>query len=380
MHYMLKAMQYRLKPTKNQAHALDTQLEECRWLYNYFLAERKTSWEERQESLSYHAQATTLPTLKHDRPSLREVHSQVLQNVAVRIDLAFKAFFRRVKAGEEPGYPRFRGRGRYDSMTFPQYGNGCQMTDGILKLSKVGALRVVQHRPLEGTPKTCTVRRSSTGKWYATIACEIAEQPLALTGEVVGIDVGLLSFSTLSTGEQTACPKFFRRDEKDLKRTQRKLSAAEKGTPERAKRHHIVARVHERISNRRSNFCHQRSRDIVNRFDIIAVEDLTVNGMVHHHCLAKSIHDAAWSQFTASIAYKAAYAGRAYVAVNPAYTSQDCSQCGHRQKKTLVERVHSCLCCGLTLDRDHNAALNILRLGLQSLGLVPRSSGIHAGE
>ena len=265
-------------------------------------------------------------------------------------------------------------------MTFPQYGNGCQLTDGVLKLSKVGAVRVIQHRPLDGTPKTCTVRRSSAGKWYAAIACEVETTPLLSTGEAVGIDVGLISFSTLSTGEATPCPKFLRTDEHDLKRTQRKLSAATKGTPERAKRRKIVARVHERISNRRSNFAHQESRKIVNRFDVIAVEDLSVNQMVHNHCLAKSIQDAAWSQFATHLTYKAAYAGRQYVAVNPAYTSQDCSRCGHRQKKTLAERVHQCACCGLTLDRDHNAALNIKRLGLQALGLVPRSSGLQAGE
>jgi putative transposase len=373
---MLKAMKYRLKPTNTQAQQLASQLEECCWLYNHFLASRRYAWDERQESLSYHAQATTLPRLKLDRPSLSRVHAQVLQNIAVRIDLAFKAFFRRCKAGEAPGYPRFRGRGRYDSMTFPQYGNGCQMTDGVLKLSKVGALRVVQYRPLEGTPKTCTIRRSSTGKWYVTITCEVAEEPLPSTGEAVGIDVGLASFSTLSTGEQTPCPKFLRRDEKDLQRAQRQLSAAEKGTLERKKRRKIVARIHERIRNRRGNFCHQESRRVVNRFDLIAVEHLSVNQMVHNHCLAKSIVDAAWSQFTTFVAYKAAWAGRTFVAVNPAYTSQDCSQCGHRERKTLAQRVHQCACCGVTLDRDHNAALNILRLGQQSLGFVPRSSGL----
>lgn len=377
---MLKTMQYRLKPTKNQAHVLDAQLEECRWTYNHFLAVRRDAWEERQESLSYHAQATTLPTLKQDRPSLHTVHAQVLQNVAVRIDLGFKAFSRRVKAGENPGYPRFRSCGRYDSMTFPQYGNGCQMIDGLLKLSKVGALRVTMHRPLEGTPKTCTVRRTSTGKWYATLVCEVAPAPLEPTGAAVGIDVGLVSFATLSTGEKTPCPKFLRQDEKDLKRAQRKLSAAEKGTPERRHRRTIVARIHKRIGHRRSNFCHQESRRLVNRYDILVVEDLSVNGMVHNHCLAKSILDAAWSQLTAHLAYKAAYARRAYVAVNPAYTSQDCSQCRHRKRKFLAQRIHACQCCGLVLDRDHNAALNILRLGLQSLGLVPRSSGIHVGE
>jgi putative transposase len=321
-----------------------------------------------------------LPQLKHEHPTLSSVHSQVLQNVAVRIDLAFKAFFRRCTAGEEPGYPRFRGKDRYDSMTFPQYGNGCQITDGMLKLSKVGAVRVVQHRLLESTPKTCTIRRSATGKWYATMVCEVEAHPLPPTSDAVGIDVGLTSFYTLSTGEQVPYPQFLRTDEKDVKRTQRKLSGAPQGTPEQTHRRKIVARVYERIRNRRRNFCHQENHRLVKRFEVIAVEDLSVNQMVHNHCLAKSIHDAAWSQFTAFMAYKAAYAGRHYVAVNPAYTSQDCSQCGHRQKKTLAERQHVCPCCGLTLDRDHNAALNIKRLGLQSLGVSLEAPGFSHGE
>jgi|SRR5215813_838564 len=377
---MLKTMKYRLHPTKKQRHILEVQLEECRCLYNHFLEQRKRSWEEDQHSLTYHAQAITLPQLKARCPELSLIHSQVLQNVAVRVDLAMKAFFRRVKAGEKPGYPRFRGPGRYDSLTFPQYGNGCQMTDGILKLSKVGAVRVVQHRPLEGRPKICTVYRQSSGKWFVTVTCEVDMTPLADTGERIGIDVGLRSFAVLSTGESTPCPKFLRIDEKDLKRTQRKLAAAAKGTPDRAKRRKIVARVHERIANRRTNFAHQESRTLINRCAVIAVEDLSVNQMVHNHCLAKSIQDAAWSQFATFLSYKAAWAGRAFVAVNPAYTSQDCSGCGHRQKKTLADRLHTCPCCGLTLDRDHNAALNILSLGLQALGLSLEAPAFTPGE
>jgi len=373
-------MKYRLRPTHTQEKALEQSLEACRWVYNRTLEVRKQAWEEEQRSVSYFATKRLLPPWKAAHPFLDAAHSQVLQNVTERVDLAFKAFFRRCKAGAEPGYPRFRGRGRYDSMTFPQYGNGCQLVVGVLKLSKIGAVRTVQHRPLEGTPKTCTVRRSSTGKWYATIVCEVDTQPLTTTGDAVGLDVGLTSFATLSTGEQMPCPKFLRTDEKALKRTQRKLSATAQGTPERTQRRKVVARVHERIAHRRSNFAHQESRRLVNRFDVLVVEDLSVNQMVHNHCLAKSIQDAAWSQFIAHLAYKAAYAGRQYVAVNPAYTSQDCSQCGHRQKKTLAERIHHCVCCGLTLDRDHNAAFNIKRLGLRSLGLVPRSPSTCAWE
>jgi putative transposase len=146
------------------------------------------------------------------------------------------------------------------------------------------------------------------------------------------------------------------------------LSKAEKGTPERAARRQVVARIHERIAWRRSDFAHQHSRRLVNQFDLIAVEDLSVTRMMHHHCLVKSIADAAWAQFAACLAHKAAWAGRRFIAVNPAYTSQDCSQCGHRQVLSLADRTYTCPCCGLVLDRDRNAARNILRLALALLG------------
>jgi putative transposase len=246
---MRKAMKYRLFPTKKQAHALAQALDACRWVWNKTLEVRKTAWETEQRSVSYFETKRLLPEWKAEHPFLNAAHSQVLQNVTERVDLAFQAFFRRVHAGEEPGYPRFRGKGRYDSMTFPQYGNGCQMTDNSLKLSKVGAIHIKAHRPLKGTPKTCTIRRTATGKWYATIACEVDPQPLSPSAEEVGIDVGLTSFFTLSTGERTPCPKFLRTDEKDLKRAQRKCEATPKGMPERAKRRKIVARIHERIAN-----------------------------------------------------------------------------------------------------------------------------------
>lgn len=367
---MLRAFTYRLYPTKQQQRILERQLEECRWLYNHLLAERKAAWEERQESVRYYDQATTLPALKAGRPALADVNAQALQNVAVRIDLAFKAFFRRVKAGEAPGYPRFRGRGRYDSLTYPQVPSGCKLdADGKrVRLHGVGPVKLVLHRPLEGTPKTATVRRSSTGKWYVCFSCECPEaSPLPPTGRQVGIDVGLKTFATLSTGEEITNPRFFRAEEKALAKVQRAHSKMAKGTPERAKHRRAVARVHERVAWRRGDFAHQHSRRIADGHDLIAVEDLSVNRMVHNHCLAKSIADAAWSQFASALSYKAAWAGRKFVAVNPAYTSQDCSRCGHRQKLCLSDRTYTCPCCGVVLDRDLNASLNILRLGQQSL-------------
>jgi putative transposase len=247
---------------------------------------------------------------------------------------------------------------------------GCKLDPEArrLRLHGVGLVKIILHRPLAGTPKTATITRSSTGKWYVCFSCECAEpSPLPATGRQVGIDVGLKTFAALSTGAAVANPRFFRAEEKALAKAQRRLSKEEKGTPERIRRRKIVARVHERIAWRRGDFAHQHSRRIVDDNDLIAVEDLLVNRMTHTHCLAKSIHDAAWSQFADLLSYKAAWAGRRYVAVNPAYTSQDCSQCGHRQTLSLSDRTYTCPCCGVVLDRDYNASLNILRLGQQSL-------------
>ncbi len=352
-------------------------LDECRWLYNHLLEQRKTAYEATGDGPTLYDQQATFGALKTERPALAGVHSQVLQNVAVRLDLAFKAFFRRVKAGEkEPGYPRFRGRERYDSFCYPQ--SGYKLDGNRIFLSKIGHVKAVIHRPLEGKVKTCGVRRTSTGKWFVAFSCEVKAVSLPASDAAVGIDVGLEKFATFSTGEQIATPRFFRRDERDLARAQRRLSKEPKpekaGTPERGgatparrKRRTVVARIHERIANRRADFAHQESRKTVNAYGVIAVEDLFINTMVHNHCLAKSIHDAAWRQFIGYLTYKAEDAGRRVVAVNPAYTSQTCSECGHRARKELSERVHRCSCCGLVLDRDHNAALNVLALGRQSL-------------
>lgn len=208
---------------------------------------------------------------------------------------------------------------------------------------------------------------------FVCFSCEVEADPLPASEEAVGIDVGLTTFATLSTGEAVPNPRFFRRDERALAKAQRRLSKVEKGTPERARRRQVVARIHERITNRRNDFAHQTARKIVNRFGVIAVEDLSINRMVHHRCLAKSIHDAAWAQFTQVLSDKAESAGRKMACVNPAYTSQTCSACGHRQRLELADRLFRCPCCGLSLDRDQNASLNIKALGLQSVGLVPGS-------
>lgn len=205
--------EYRIFPTKKQETLLNETLEECRWLYNYLLANRREAYEQEGKTLSLYQQQATFPILKQEHPSLASVHSQVLQNVAVRLDLAFKAFFRRSKAGEEPGYPRFKGKGRYDSFTYPQ--SGFQIDEqGKLYASGIGHIKIVLHRPLRGKIKTLTLRKSSTGKWYTCFSVEC--DPLRLPGnqEQVGIDVGLKTFATLSNGEEIENPRFFRKEEK----------------------------------------------------------------------------------------------------------------------------------------------------------------------
>jgi putative transposase len=359
--------QYRIYPTKKQVNALNDILQECRWLYNHLLEKRKEAYEQQGQSLTCYGQINTFPMLKQERPSLHKVHSQVLQNVAVRIDLAFKGFFRRVKAGEKPGSPRFRGKDRYDSFTFPQSGFSITHENRVV-VSKVGPIKMVYHRPITGKIKTLTIHKSSTGKWYASFSVECEPERLPECAEQIGIDVGLKTFATISDGIEIDTPRFFRKEEKALAKVQRKHSKLAKGTPERRKYRKVVARVHERIAFRRENFTHQESRKIVNAYGVIAVEDLHVSRLTHNHCLAKSIADASWSAFFAQLSGKAEEAGRQFIKVNPAYTSQDCSRCHHRQKMPLRERTYHCLCCLLSIDRDLNAAKNILAVGLHSIG------------
>jgi putative transposase len=346
-------------------------LRECRWLYNRLLEERRDTYERTGNGISLYSQINRFPTLKRENPALREVHSQVLQNVAVRIDLAFKAFFRRVKARQKPGYPRFRGANRYDSFTYPQSGFrveriGKLSEDGRVFLSKIGYIKAVIHRPLEGVVKTATVRKTKAGRWFVCFSCEVEPEPMAESNEMVGVDAGLKSFAATSDGETVEAPHFFRTEERELARCQRRLAEAKKGTRQQAHRKRVVAKVHERIANKRKDFAHQESRKLVNRYGFIAVEDLSVNRMSKNRRLSKSIMDAAWSDFTQRLLYKAEEADREVVKVNPAYTSQDCSRCGHRQLMPLSARRYECPNCGFALDRDHNAAINILSLGMQT--------------
>ena len=366
----MKTFRYRLYPTKAQQTRLNKTLNCCRRVYNQALAVRKDAWDNRQESISLYDTHKLLTGWKTDQPELREANAQVLQNACLRVDLAFQAFFRRVKTGAgKPGYPKFKSWRYYDSFTFPQGPpkGGFRLTDdGKLYLSKIGDVKIVLHRPLEGRPKTLTIKRDRLGKWYACFACETEPEPLPESPNVIGIDVGLTHFATLSTGEHIPNPRFFKQEEKALKKARSQRDKTPKGSARRKQLSRRVNHIEQRIANRRSDFAHKLSRQLVDKYQVIVFEDLDIQDMMNGNwrSMNRSIADVAWGRFIAFTEQKAKAAGRTVIKVPPRGTTQRCSRCGKIVLKDLSVRIHNCPHCGLKLDRDHNAALNILAHGL----------------
>lgn len=358
---------FRIYPNREQEQKLLAWLETCRWIYNTALAQRKEAWEKEKRSVSRIEQQVWLKQAKKTDERIREVHSQVAQEVLFRVDRAFAAFFRRVKNGETPGYPRFKGRGRYKSLTYTQFGKGkgASFQDGELKLSKIGLVKIKLHREIPGIIKTVIIKRDAAGKWWAVFAVEIElSRQQTHTGPAVGLDVGLEKFAALSDGSIIENPRHLRKTEERLKRAQRELSRKEKGSRNRERVRRKLAKLHAKVRNQRMDFLHKQSRKLVNTYSLIAVEELNIKGMVKNHHLAKSISDAGWGEFISMLEYKAGEAGTKLVKVNPSGTSQKCSRCGMTVPKELSERVHCCPYCDLTLDRDVNAARNILKRAL----------------
>jgi putative transposase len=367
-----KTFKYKLLPTPEQEQALATVVWRCRELYNAGLQERKAAWEQCGVSVSFAMQSAQLPAIKEVRPEYHEINAQVLQDVLHRLDKAFAALFRRVKAGERPGYPRFQGHDRYNSFTYPQVGDhgGATLDGGMLCLSKIGRLRLRLHRPLAGTPKTVTVSREADG-WYACISCAaVPTVPLPPTGQETGIDVGLKVFLITADGEAVANPRHYRRAERALRKAQRRVSRRKKGSHRRRKAVALLKRHHQQVQRQRRDFHHRTALALLQQYDVISLEDLQIRNLVRNHHLAKSISDASWAAFRTILEAKAACAGRQVIAVPVHYTSQDCSgvladgsRCLKRVAKSLSVRTHVCPSCGLVLDRDENAAHNILRAG-----------------
>lgn len=353
---MIKAFKYKLEPTKAQVAKLTWTLDRCRELYNAGLENRITAYRKAGVSINYHSQAVSLPEVKEARPEYNDVHSQVLQDVLKRLDKAYQAFFKRVKRGVKAGFPRFQGKYRFDSFTYPQYK---QSPTEHVYLPKIGNVRIRLSRPLEGNVKTCTVKRDACGDWFVIFTCEVEVKPLPSTGSSIGIDLGVSHIVVTSKGEKVETPKHFSKAEKALRKAQRRLARRKKGSVRREKARRLVAKQHRKVQRQRVDFLHKLSTDLIKENDVIQIEDLNIKGLASG-MLAKSVNDAAWGTLTQMLDYKAEYAGRQVVRVDPRYTSQDCSDCGHRSgKKPLHIRKWVCENCGSIHDRDINAAKNI---------------------
>jgi len=399
---------FRLYPTRAQETLLEDVLSACREVYNSCLHWRKHDFELTGKSPSYRDQQDALPIWKKSHPELCNVQSQVLQNVCKRVDLAYEAYFDRLKdyqirkeqgrlkvvngqVEKCPGPPRPKGKGSYDSLTYTQASAfTVDPHEKCITFSKLATIKTILHRPILGVMKTATIRRQS-GKWFVTISCEVEGFPLPTSEKTVGIDVGLETFATFSDDTPSIKnPRFFRTDQKALAKAQRKFDKVKHKHRSKARRKakKAVTRIHERIRNRRHDFHHQEARKIVDRYGLITVEDLNIknmsqsptpkldaetgiylpNGHAAKAGLNKSILDAGWYSFRMILKSKAESAGREFLEINAAYTSQDCSHCGYRppkeERKKLSDRWHTCPKCGFSAHRDKNSAILQDKIGV----------------
>ena len=368
---MRVSFKYRIYPTAPQIAFLNGELKDAASLYNAALEERIGAWKICRKSINYYDQANQLKAMRADG-CLTLANFSCCQDVLRRVDKTFKAFFARVKRGDKAGFPRYRSFRRYDSITFPSYGDGCRLLDtGKLRVQGAGHIKVNLHRPLEGTVKTVTVKREA-GRWFACFSVERGAKPLPVSLEQVGIDVGLTTFAVMSNGAEIENPRHYRNAEARLRRCQRKVARRKKGGNRRRKAVRLLQRANIQVRNQRADFQHKEARKIVNRFGVIAVEDLNVKGLAAG-MLAKSVHDARWSMFLNFISYKAADAGRDFRPVDARGTSQTCL-CGARVAKGLEDRWHACPACGLSAGRDHVSAQVILQ---RAVGNRPSGANVE---
>ncbi len=382
---MLKTYKYRLYPSPSQKRHLWQILACARHFDNMRVEERKWAWQLEERSVSKTVQLRNVKHYKKTLPQAQIVHSHILQVVAADCDKAFQAFFRRIKKGETPGYPRFKGRNRFHSFGFKEYGNGFRMAGRRLKVSGVGRIAVRGHRDIGGfVPcdiKTLRITHKA-GRWYACFSVEMPEpSKLPKTEQMVGLDVGISALATTSDGDQIENPNYYRQAQAKLRILQRSLARKKRGSKNRRKALllELLVRVQsqqEHVANQRRDYLHQLSTELVANYDLIALEDLRIRNMVRNKHLSKSILDSGCepsvrSIFRQYLTYKAGSAGREVLLVDPAYTSKTCSRCGAIfEGLTLSDRWVECA-CGLSLDRDHNAAIHILYRAL----VVNRSDG-----
>jgi len=371
---MVRVYRYRLYPTRAQHMAMLGTLWLLRELYNAALQHRRDTYRIKGETVSAYSQMREITGIREVRPEFEKIHTHLLQDAITRLDRAFSAFFRRCKDGEKPGYPRFKGREQYRTFTFKDasHNNGVRIAAGgkRVKLSGIGNVKLKMHRPVEGKVKQASVTLSGDGHWYMAFACDgIRPKPLPPTGASIGVDVGITTFAALSNGEMVTNPRPYESAQHALKKAQRVVSKRKRGSHRRRKAVRLLAKRHDKVGRVRRDFHHKTALDLVRRFDVIVFEDLNVKGLAQM-ALAKQVHDAGWAQFMAITRAKAESAGREVEAVDPRGTSQECSGCGAMVKKGLGVRMHVCA-CGLVLDRDTNASINIKsRLGQSRRGGV----------
>ena len=375
---MRTAYKFRMYPNKQQEAVLGMTLETCRHLWNNALADRKNQWEQHHKNTSYEDQAAILTLEKQRNPYLKSVLAQAEQDVLRRLKKAMDNFFRRVREhAKEKGYPRFKAVGRYNSFTYPQ--SGFKLDGTRLTLAKIpGTLRVFLHREIEGTIKTCTIKRDGTGRWYVIFSTEREDPVKVAVQTAIGVDLGITHAVATSDGDVFDYPRYYVQSQQKLRAAEKTLHRRKLRSKNRKKAAIKIAQISRRVVNLRDEFLHKVSRHLVDSADAIIFEDLSIGNMLKNHCLAKHISDVSWGKLVQFTQSKASRAGKSVVLVDPRYTSQQCSGCGQIVPKDLSERVHSCPKCGLELDRDHNAALNILTLGLREIacGDLTNTSGI----